>query len=89
MGQGYQLDAATIYQDNQSTMAMVKKGHSNSERSRHISIRYFFVKDRVDQGEVKIEYKPTGEMVADILTKPLQGSLSAKRRDELLSCYVA
>jgi hypothetical protein len=89
IGQGYQLDAATIFQDNMSTMAMVKKGHSNSERSRHISIRYFFVKDRVDQGDIKIEYKPTGEMVADVLTKPLQGSLFVKLRDELLNCYVA
>ena len=88
IGQGYQMDAATIFQDNMSTMAMVKRGQSNSERSRHINIRYFFVKDRVEQGDVKIEYKPTGEMIADILTKPLQGSLFARLRDLLLNCYV-
>ena len=88
IGQGYQLDAATIYQDNMSTMALVKKGQSNSERSRHINIRYFFVKDRVEQGDVKIEYKPTGEMIADVLTKPLQGSLFARLRDKLLNCCV-
>ena len=88
MGQGYQLDAATIFQDNMSTIAMVKRGHSSSERSRHINIRYFFVKDRVDQGDIKIEYRPTGEMLADVLTKPLQGTLFVKLRDELLNCYV-
>jgi hypothetical protein len=89
IGQGYKVDAATIFQDNLSTMALVKNGQSNSERSRHINIRYFFVKDRVDQGEVRIEYKPTGEMIADVLTKPLQGSLFARLRDLLLNNYVA
>jgi hypothetical protein len=88
IGQGYNLDAATIYQDNQSTMALVKKGQSNSERSRHINIRYFFVKDRVEQGDVKIEYKATGDMLADVLTKPLQGSLFVRLRDLLLNCCV-
>lgn len=88
IGQGYHLDAATIYQDNMSTIAMVKKGHSSSDRSRHINIRYFFVKDRVDQGDVKIEYRPTGDMIADVLTKPLQGSLFVRMRDALLNCYV-
>jgi hypothetical protein len=89
IGQGYKVDAATIFQDNLSTMALVKNGQSNSERSRHINIRYFFVKDRVDQGEVRIEYKPTGEMIADVLTKPLQGSLFARLPDLLLNNYVA
>jgi len=88
IGQGYKVDAATIYQDNMSTIALVKKGQSTSERSRHINIRYFFVKDRVDQGDVRIEYKPTADMLADILTKPLQGSLFAKLRNQLLNCYV-
>ena len=88
IGQGYSLDAATIYQDNQSTMALVKNGRANSERSRHINIRYFFVKDRVEQGDVKIEYMPTGDMIADVLTKPLQGSLFARLRDLLLNCCV-
>ena len=69
-------------------MALVKNGRANSERSRHINIRYFFVKDRVEQGDVKIEYMPTGDMIADVLTKPLQGSLFARLRDLLLNCCV-
>ena len=88
MCQGYQLDADVIYQDNMSTMALVKKGCSTSERSRHINIQYFFVKDRVDSGEVRIEHKATGDMIADVLTKPLQGSLFARLRDLLLNCCV-
>ena len=36
-------------------------------------VRYFFAKDRVDKGEVRVEYFPTGLMVAYFYTKPLQG----------------
>ena len=48
--------------------------------SRHINIRYFFVKDRVDSGEVQIMYCPTGRMLAGYFTKPLQGNLFKKFR---------
>ena len=68
-----------------STMALVEKGRSTSERTRHINIRYFFVKDRVDSGEVRIEYCPTEDMLADLLTKPLQGDLFTRLRNLLLS----
>ena len=85
--QGYEIGEATIYQDNQSTIAMVKNGKSNSNRTRHIAIRFFFVADRVRSKEIKIEYMQTGEMLADILTKPLQGKLFTKLRNELLNWY--
>ena len=56
-----------------------KNGRALSgHRTRHINIRYFFVTDRVKNGEVRIEYCPTGDMVADFFTKPLQGSLFRK-----------
>ena len=87
IAQGYDLDAAKIRQDNKSTMALVEKGRSTSERTRHISIRYFFIKDRVDRGELSIEYTPTGDMVADILTKPLQGDLFRRMRAALLNWH--
>jgi hypothetical protein len=73
-----------IFQDNQSTIALVANGRSTSARTRHIAIRYFFVKDRVDSKEVEVVYKPTGEMRADIMTKPLQGDLFRRMRAELM-----
>ena len=85
--QGYEIGPATIYQDNTSAIALVKNGQSNSHRTRHIAIRYFFIKDRVNSGEIRIEYMRTGEMLADILTKPLQGELFRRLRDELLNWY--
>jgi hypothetical protein len=62
--QGYDVGPATIYQDNMSTIALVKNGRSNSARTRHIAIRYFFISDRVNSGEIKIEYMQTGDMLA-------------------------
>jgi hypothetical protein len=41
------------------------------ERSKHIEIKYYFIRDKVQEGEVKLEYIPTDEKTTDILTKPL------------------
>jgi hypothetical protein len=83
--QGYRMEAATIYQDNQSTLALLEKGYSNNKRTRHINIRYFYLKSKVDDGEVVLEYMPTDEMIADVLTKPLQGEKFIELRDALLN----
>jgi hypothetical protein len=58
---------------------------SSSKRTRHINIRYFFVQDRVASEEVKIEYCPTGEMLADFFTQPLQGAAFKKFRDMIMN----
>jgi hypothetical protein len=84
--QGYSLeDPAIIYQDNKSAIALINKGRSTSERTRHINIRYFFLKDRIESKEIKIEFLPTECMIADILTKPLQGELFRIQRNKLLN----
>ena len=81
-----------------STMALIKKGYSTSNNTRHINIRYFFIKDRVDSQEFIIEYLPTEDMIADFFTKPLQGEMFKKLRDKILgsqtmfkmySCYIS
>jgi hypothetical protein len=41
------------------------------ERSKHIEIKYYFIRDKVQEGEVKLEYIPTDEQTTNILTKPL------------------
>ena len=85
ISQGYDVGEATVYEDNMSTINMVKNGKSNSERTRHIAIRFYFVADRVQQKEIKIQYMQTANMLADILTKPLQGKLFTRLRDQLLN----
>jgi hypothetical protein len=77
--QGYEIKDNVIFQDNQSTMLLEENGRASSGcRTRHIHIRYFFVTNRVKNGEVRIKHCPTGDMVANFFTKPLQGSLFQK-----------
>jgi hypothetical protein len=72
-GQGYETGPVVLYQDNMSAMALMKRGGPASERSRHIDIRQFWVKERVDAGEMVVRHLPTALMFANIMTKPLQG----------------
>jgi hypothetical protein len=84
--QGYDTSDSVVYQDNQSCMLMAKNGRaSSSKRTRHIDIRYFFVADRIAAGDLSVAYCPTGEMVADFFTKPLQGTPFRKFRDFIMN----
>ena len=84
--QGYTIMDNIIYQDNQSAMLLEANGRASSgKRTRHMDIRHFFVTDRVHQGDVSIIYCPTDDMIADVLTKPLQGSKFRKFRKLLLN----
>ena len=67
-GQGYVIMNNMVYQYNQNSIRMKTTGRNyRNGNSIHINTRYFFVKDRVDQGEVKIEYCPTKMMLAVFL----------------------
>lgn len=83
MGQGYDQEPVVIYQDNMSCMALVKRGRPGSERSRHISIRHFWVAERVTAGEVIVEHLSTDLMFANALTKPVQGVQFIRERHGL------
>ncbi len=74
--QGYELKENVFYQDNQSTIRFEKNGRKScGPNSRHIDIRYFFIKDRLELGDIDVQYCPTAQMLADFFTKPLQGNL--------------
>ena len=45
-----------------------------SKNTRHIDIRYFWIKQYVERGEVVVEKLATEQMPANVLTKLLQGS---------------
>jgi hypothetical protein len=73
-----------LYQDNMSTIAMIKNGRATAESTRHINIRYFFISDYLEQGEIEVEYMNTKEMVADYYTKPLQGDDFIRHRNHIM-----
>jgi hypothetical protein len=78
-GQGYGLKENNFHQDNQSTIRFCKNGRKScGPNSRHIDIRYFFIKDRLEIEDMSVVHCPTEQMLADFFTKPLQGSLFRK-----------
>ena len=53
------------------------------DKSKHIEIKYHFIRDMVHKGAVKLKYVPTEEQVADVLTKPLARVKFEYFRDKL------
>eukprot|EP01033_Poteriospumella_lacustris_P012318 gene12319-8810_t len=80
--QGLATGQAMLGQDNLSAIALVRRGAPGSERSRHIAIRHFWLKERVD--DVTVVHVPTADMVANVLTKPVQGNQFTRERDMLI-----
>ena len=72
--QGYTC-VICVGQDNQSTIAMISDTVKESMRTRHIKVRYFWLRERIKHGELTVVYVPTGAMLADLLTKPMQGKM--------------
>ena len=70
--QGFNTSDTVVYQDNKSAILLEKNGRmSSTKRTKHINVRYFFIKDKADRKELSIKYCPTDDMVADFFTKPL------------------
>jgi hypothetical protein len=83
--QGYVVQSSIFEQDNESAIKLESNGRiSAGPKSRHIDIRYFWIKDRIQSAGVQIRHCPTLEMLADFFTKPLQGTLFRKFRNVLL-----
>ena len=67
---GQRLRPTVIYCDNQHCIKLTENPMFH-DRSKHIEIRYHFIRDYVQRGVVKHEYISTDEQVVDILTKSL------------------
>jgi hypothetical protein len=67
---GTTLPATTLFSDNQSAIALTKE-HQYHARTKHIDVRYHFIRWIVEEGKIRLIYCPTDEMVADTLTKAL------------------
>jgi hypothetical protein len=71
-----------IYCDNQSCIRLSEQLVFH-ERSKHVEIKYYFIRDKVQGGEVKLEYIPTDEQTTNILTKPLSRVKFAYLREKM------
>ena len=83
--QGYEIEKNILYQDNKSAILLETNGRKSAgKRSRALNIRYFFMTDQIEKGNVSVEYCPTDELTSDFMTKPLQGVKFVKFRDDIL-----
>jgi len=84
--QGWECNQTVLRQDNKSTILLENNGRLlSSNRTKHINIRYFYIKDVIDRGELEIEYCNTDDMIADYFSKPLQGEKFRKFRREIMN----
>ena len=83
--QGVEVKETILYQDNMSSMLLEKNGRqSSTKRTKHMDIRYFYVREHIQKKTVSVKHCPTEEMVADYFTKPLQGSLFVRLRNHIM-----
>ena len=84
--QGYHVTDNILHQDNESTIKLAKNGRrSSSKQTQHIEVRYYFITDHIARDRLRVSYCPTGDMLADYFSKPLQGSLFRKFRNLILN----
>lgn len=70
-GIGYKCDKPTMmYVDNQSTIRLVRNPEFH-KRTKHIDIKYHYIREKVENREIDVAFVPTGRQLADIFTKAL------------------
>ena len=79
--QGYTTENNIMYQDNQSCMRLkINRALYSSGRTKHIKARYHYITNKIEDGDIEVNYCPTDEMWVDMLTKPKQGTPFKKNR---------
>lgn len=82
---GFPQETTTLYQDNTSTITMAHMGRGSSgSRTKHIDIRYFFIKQFIDAKLVEIDHLGTDHMLGDFFASPRQGQDFRHARDVIM-----
>ena len=77
------LEPCAVFEDNQACIKMASNPRG-WKRTKHIDVRYHFVRDLVEANKVILSYINTVDQCADLLTKALGGGQFRKLRDMLL-----
>jgi hypothetical protein len=77
---GYKLSKVPLLCDNESAIRMADNPVEHN-RTKHIAIRYHFLRDHQQRGDIEIAY--VREQLADIFSKPLDEKTFTKLRNEL------
>ena len=70
----------TIQIDNQSAIKFIRNPEFH-QRTKHIDVKYAFIREKIENGDVKLDYVPSEYQLADLLTKPLSKVTFQKLRD--------
>ena len=73
-----------MFEDNTGCISWSKNPGIDHQRAKHVDLKYHFIRSKVRDGTVKMVYCPTGEMMADILTKYLPAPRFAYLRDKMV-----
>ena len=83
-----QAEPTLLWEDNTACIGM-SKNPINFKRNKHIGLRYFYVRDLIEDHRIRVEYIPTARQTADLLTKPLDRGRFASLRSEFVECVSA
>jgi hypothetical protein len=87
---GYPQQNISILQDNQAAISMMQKEPRNFQtKSRHVRVKWEFFREHYKGKRFFLEYCPTEDMTADVLTKPLVGQLFRKHVSTLFNASQA
>ena len=64
------VDPMTIFEDNQSTIAMTKNPQHHG-KAKHIDIKFHYIREMVTMNKIELKYCKSDEMIADILMKEI------------------
>ena len=67
---GYSIPKVRLRGDNMGSL-FVAENPANHQKTKHIEVRYFFVRQKVEEGRIVLSFVPTAEQQADFLTKAL------------------
>ena len=83
----FKLEDPVVYNDNQSTIRIIENGKVKPLRNRHLTARCGVLNEFFDEYKyAKLRYKKTGEMIADMSTKPLLGALYWQFSRDITGC---
>lgn len=76
-------EPVTIFEDSKPAIDLTKKPAGADGRTKHIELRWHFIRQAISNGEVKVEWLPTDQQVADGLTKPLDRIKFERFREQI------
>ena len=84
---GISVNDCTVYCDNQGAISLAGN-RMLSQRSKHIDIRYHFIRDLIQKGQIRVVHVDTEANLADIFTKPLMRVKFNKFRGPICNYFV-